>query len=312
MTKPDSALKIWALERFGGSTPTEGVRLFAESLVQQTGQFEPPVRLVAIARLVGVNPKPIYRNMAQSGGLEKIEGQLRIVLKSVSQQPPPVGSTTFMRMRFTYAHETAHGLFFDSDGNRIAPNDDPKLEEEMCNYAAGRFLIPQFMLRRFQFLDAQSELVPETLFQLAKLFQVSFHAFLLQVEEVISTLLKPGGVYILSRMERNRNEFGRSKPRCVVCIMAADAKRGRRSLLAGYEGVDHIKRVDERDDGGWSLEQFFRLGSEQQQPTRFTPPCEEILICPGKRQIRLVSRHRRLPGTAYIWTEAVMEDWQNT
>ena len=236
MTKPDSALKTWALERFGGSTPTEGIRVFAESLVQQAGQSEPPVRLAAIARLIGIDPKPVYRNVAQDGGLEKIEGKLRIVLKSASEQQPPVGSTMFMRMRFTYAHETAHGLFFGSDGNRIAPNDDPKLEEEMCNYAAGRLLIPHFMLNGMQFLDAQSQLVPETLFQLAKLFQVSFHAFLLQAEEVIGTLLRPGSIYMLSRMERNRNGFGRSKPRCIMCIMAAADKRGGRRTASGLRG----------------------------------------------------------------------------
>jgi len=94
--------------------------------------------------------------------------------------------------------------------------------------------------------------------------------------------------------------------------MAAADKRGGRTLLAGYEGVDHIKKAGVQDDEGWSLEQFFGLGSERQQPTQFTPPCEETVVCPGKATDQAYFSTSTATRTAYTWTEAVIKDWQET
>jgi hypothetical protein len=305
-----SEFERWAVDHFGGKNTSTAIKRFAERLVLETEQVAAPVQLAEVARSIGLEPMPIYRNIANDGLLDIVDGELRIVLNSTTGFHPPLGSPGFNRMKFSYAHELAHALFFDprsATPSRIAPTDAPRREEELCNAAASRFLVPRYLLQ--DVVTNATAISPDLLREYANRFQVSLWAFCVACEPVFAQQLPADRFFMLSKRSKNRSQFGRVKPRCVICFMADSLKLSGRPLLAAYQGLDNIRPLN---GGLWSLQMFFEEHLDSRQSRAPEWSSDEILLAPGKRAVRMIAKHRKVVGTAYVWTDGTVEAIEDT
>ncbi len=164
-----NSLEAWIVQRFGGPDAKDGLAKHAEKLVLQAGELRAPVRLAKIAQGMGLDPHPIYKPNALDGALKIIDGSLRIVLRHNRSTPPSATSHQYPRLRFSYAHEMSHALFYELGRKpqiRIAPQENYRAEEQLCNFAASRFLIPTFLLQ--QEVTGMRDLSPELFCALSK------------------------------------------------------------------------------------------------------------------------------------------------
>src|ERR1051326_8929591 len=153
-------LETWVLARFGGVDARQTLCDHAEKLVQATGTNLPPVNILMLAKAIGIVPWPIYESGTE-GAIKVIDSRARIVLRRLGKQH----QTPFAisgRTRFTYAHELGHALFYDLQSRppiRLAPEGFHRLEEQLCNKVASRFIVPEFLLQSE--LSSVFELSPE-------------------------------------------------------------------------------------------------------------------------------------------------------
>src|SRR5438270_56385 len=118
-----SDLELWVIEHFRGCDAKEAISRYAAKLVESTGIRTPPVCMVKLAKMVGIDPWPVYE-LGTEGALKIVNGKLRIVLnrgRAILGARSSIGG----RIRFTYAHEVAHALFYDLKSSppvRLAPS----------------------------------------------------------------------------------------------------------------------------------------------------------------------------------------------
>lgn len=226
---------------------------------------------------------------------------MRVVIGSPTGTMPSKGSPLFRRMKFTYAHELGHAVFWDLTQKppcRIAPTDSPRKEEEICNGLAEGFLVPRPMLSP---LTPGNDLFrPEFFIQTADLFQVSFQVALFALEDDVSRIIKPGQFCLVSCVSRKGQGFGRSKPRCLKCFVHDSARMKGKAFLSIHEGLDKVRPVPE-SSGAWSLLSNFEALMSGRTPTVFVT--SERIRWPDNRvvEIRRV-RHIKIGRLRYIWT----------
>ncbi|MCC6394686.1 MAG: ImmA/IrrE family metallo-endopeptidase [Bryobacterales bacterium] len=137
----------------------------------------------------------ILRDQFSDGSLEVVPGGFRIYLKSVTPGQIPLDTSEPqlpVRMRFTWAHELAHTMFYElPDGPNSAgdlpfprrPRPRKDRLEALCQYGAAAILIPLSVLReRYGILTT---LVPTIdLFSLARELKVSVEAIVRRLDSI--------------------------------------------------------------------------------------------------------------------------------
>lgn len=303
--KAVSDLGRWVLDRYGGSDPVSTIKFLAEDLVKSVGITKPPVRLSQIAQYIGLNPLPIYQSPSEQGeeGRLVLENDaLRIYLRTADGAPPRSGSRDFLRQRFTYAHELAHALLYDLDQHpqkRAAPRSSGREEEKLCNYAAGQFMVPPFLLEA-HFRNLQ-EVSLEELRRVANLFQVSQFSFLIHAEPLLAKLIPENRIYMASVECFGIRRTGRKEPRCIVCYVPESLKAKGLTFLHTYQRVARVMNVNSGDPTPWSLASFF------DSPDEGTGVHHERLKTPGGKVLVAESVHTRLSRSSYVWTEAKID-----
>lgn len=295
------SLATWIVDRFGGDDAKQAVSDYVEELVSKCGAISPPVRLAKVAERIGVNPNPIYKPNVTEGALKIVDGCIRIVLRNNSKTPPPPNSPRFRRMRFTYAHELGHTLFYDLDARpqtRVAPEGNYRFEEQLCNRAASRFLIPNFMLQKE--LAGVYELSPELLCALSNEFQTSVQTMAYRIAESVPDNLEADQIYILSTNAAGIRGLGVEKPRCLACLVPKQLSAQGLSFLHSFQGIDRIKQNSKTADSPWSLEEYFhkslnrRIGEEL--------ATHETLRCPDGHVVQLSAVHKTIGDGPLVWT----------
>lgn len=297
---PQTPLEAWVLDRFGGTDAKQALSDHAEKLVQATGITSPPVCIAKLAQIIGVDPWPIYEPSGE-GAIKVIEGRIRIVLRRSSQnrQAP---SALFGRTRFTYAHELGHALFYDlqvSPPVRLAPEGFHRIEEQLCNKAAARFLVPEFLLQSE--LSSVIGLSPELLRDLANKFQTSVQTIAYRVAEAFSAKLEPNRFYMLSANVAGIRGTGLEKPRCLICILSRRLLDQGVSFLQSYQGIDRVRSRVSGQSFSWSLEEYFLRRLDLRGGTRVES--EEVVECPRGSVLELRACHRTVERSGLVWTE---------
>lgn len=295
-------LESWVLNRFGGTDAKQSLSEHAEKLVLSTGINLPPVSMVKLARVIGVDPWPIYEPGTE-GAIKVINGRMRIVLRK-SNQNRHAPSAMVGRTRFTYAHELGHALFYDLASNppvRLAPTGFHRVEEQLCNKAASHFLVPGFLLKSE--LAGTNVLSPELLRELARKFQTSIQAIAYRVGEVFGDRMGPNQFYMLSANVSGIRGSGLVKPRCLICIVGRDLLEKKISFLQSYQGIDHIKRMVAGQKYAWSLEEYFHKLSDKQINT--AAESEEEVECPQGLVLGLKVRHTS--AGSLVWSEGSLK-----
>jgi hypothetical protein len=304
--KVDSAtftpLEKWVIDRFGGKDAKDGVSIHAEKLIYQAGIISPPVRLAKLAKAMGIDPAPLYDSKSTEGAMKVVDGRMRIVLRYGGKKAPGPESPGFNRMRFTYAHELAHSLFYDLQARppvRMAPEGAYRSEEQLCNRAASRFLVPEFMLQSE--LSSIQELSPELLTQLGKTFQTSLQTIAYRVADSFSPKGGENRYYILSANVTGIRGLGISKPRCLLCFLPANLRDQGVCLLQSYQGIDRVKRRLLQQSLPWSLVDYFRRGLDKITETKFLS--EEVVRSPNGALLELKGYHRTVGKSRMVWTQ---------
>ncbi len=302
--KRPSDIDCWVLKQFGGVDARASIIQHAEELVRSAGTRNAPVKLSEIANLLNVNPAPIYSEGSTQGALKIVNGQLRIVLRSKIKRPPPAGSVSFRRMRFTYSHELAHALFYDREHKppiRIAPRGCYRDEESLCNCAAATFLMPEYLLRPL--LDHVAEPSLDLLEELAQLFQVSVHVVAIQSRALFQPKLHDDRVYMLSCKSSGPARTSVEKPRCVLAFVSANLSRKGVRILNPNQGIERISSNNAPPSGGWSLSvNFDKLITARPNEVMTV---DEMLTCPGGEMVHFIGQH--IARGSFIWTSGRVE-----
>jgi uncharacterized protein DUF955 len=308
-SKKTSDLGKWVLNRFGGADPASSIQAYAEELVRGINTKNPPVRVSLVARSLGIDPHPIYHppsEQHEEGRLDVVDGGIRIHLRSRYGRPPHRNESGFQRMRFTYAHEVAHALFYDllaTPQRRIAPPARGREEEDLCNYAAGRFLVPQFLLS--DYLATDTRITLERLRHVACVFQVSLFCLLIQAGDGLPAHIPPNKIYTVSRMSTGLRQTGGKEPRCIVCYTPTLLQEAGVDFLHTYQKIDKIAVIRDGELQPWSLSDF--LKDTNRRPHGRSAVHREILVCPGGETMVAESIHTTLPKSSYVWTETTFE-----
>ena len=298
-----TAFEKWITERFGGPNARSGLTRYTEALIESLGIVSPPVALTKIAENLGLDPRPKYRKMLNPGSLQLVNGKLKMFLEGVA---PKVGTPRHRRMRFTYAHELAHCLFFDLSSmpnRRLAPIGAEKTEETLCNIVASHMLLPNSLVKKY--ISESQEPSIALAKTLADAFHVSIMATSIAFERFFcNTPLNK--VYILSQFERGKNGFGIKKPRCVVCLVPQVLQNARIQFLRPFQSIDHINsrnRLTGKREVAWSLHGLYQSNHFCGTPIELE--CEESLLLGPKCDIQAEahSRHVVLGKGRYIWSE---------
>jgi len=301
--RPQTPLEAWVLNQFGGVDAKQALCDHAEKLVQAAGITLPPVDMVKLAKAIGIDPWPIYEPGTE-GAIKVIDGRIRIVLRRTSQnrQAP---SAMVGRTRFTYAHELGHALFYDLQTRppvRLAPEGFHRVEEQLCNKAASRFLIPEFLLGSE--LSGISELSPELLRDLAHKFQTSVQTIAYRVAEAFSSRLQSDRFYMLSANVTGIRGSGLEKPRCLICILPRQLLDQDVSFLQSYQGIDRVRRRVSQQSLAWSLEEYFQRKLDRKSGARVES--EEVVESPLGSVLELKACHRTVERSGLVWTEGVV------
>lgn len=304
MRRQESEFSAWCKTTFGGKGNAADARNYAENILSSNGfDKSPPIHLGSVARSIGFDdPRPIYKSISGDGALEIVDSIMRIVISSNSQKPPPKNHPFFRRMKFTYAHELGHSLMWNLSQKppiRIAPNDDKRREEEICNGLACGFLMPQSLLKTVIEHSNDGLLQSRFYFAAAEQFQVSLQAFLFGAEPVICNLLGDDEFALVSLNSINRKQRGRRKIRCIQCFVPEVAKKNKRAFFSAFQGVDKACAYPDVSRH-WSLIDFHR---RLLHGTGAFFVAEECIRLPDKRVVELRGvRHERMGTSDYVWT----------
>jgi hypothetical protein len=303
-TKPETPLESWVLGRFGGVDAKQVLCEHAEKLVQATGTNLPPVNILMLAKAIGIDPWPIYESGTE-GAIKVIGGRARIVLRRLGKhQQTPFAIRG--RTRFTYAHELGHALFYDLQSRppiRLAPEGFHRLEEQLCNKVASRFIVPQFLLQSE--LSSVFELSPELIRDLARRFQTSFQAMVYRVAEDFSHRLLPDRFCMLSANVAGIRGAAVEKPRCLICVLPPGLSAQDVSFLQCYQGIERVKRYDGQQTFRWSLEEYFSQGLDRKTGARVET--DEVVKCPGGSVLELNWCHRTVEKSNLVWSDGTIK-----
>jgi hypothetical protein len=307
--KRQDLLETWILQSLGGGSAKEAMANRAESLVCQAGVTRAPVRLAKIAELMGLNPRPIYKPNTMDGSIKIIDGVLRIILKHEKSTPQFANSHNFRRLRFTYAHEMSHALFYDLHAvpqKRLAPHGNYRLEEQLCNLAASRFLLPTPILQTE--LSNIKDLSPQLLCTLSDHFQVSIQTIAYRLTEFVCDKLQIDRFYMISLHGTGVRGLGVHKPRCIACFIPKPLTEKGMIFLHPFQGIDRIKNGTGTDSNPWSLEEFFSRAMHKQSGGTFQ--ADETLRCPNGHYLRLKALHQTIGHGPLVWTTGTISDFQ--
>lgn len=250
MTKLTSFSK-WVINSFGGNSPKEAILNITNKLLLEANQKELPIKLSSIARIIGLNPYPIYRNQSSWGELININNKFRISLKMKSGKPPSIYWYGYPRLRFSYAHELIHCLFYDlssSPPKRIAPIANNNEEEELCNYGASLLLLPDYIVNKFINSLNSNDFIYEVQC-LSKKAKISLHASFIHLINNNYIKQTKNKLYILSSTHKGYRERGINKPRCIISVIY-DNYEVKKTFIPTYKGLEAI-------NDSWSLIKYF-------------------------------------------------------
>jgi hypothetical protein len=302
-TRPRTPLENWVITQFGGIDAKQALCDHAERLVQAAGTNMPPVDVLKLARTIGIDPWPVYEPGTE-GAIKIIDGHIRIVLRTTGQNRQTVLSK-IGRSRFTYAHELAHVLFYDPQTCppiRLAPEGFHRLEEQLCNKVASRFLVPESMLQSE--LSNVFELSPELLRYLADKFQTSIQAMAYRVAEAFASRLQPDRFYMLSANVAGLRGTALEKPRCLICILSQGLLEQGVSLLQSYQGIEAVKRYGAEQSLHWSLAEYFQHRLDRKRGARVES--EEVVKGPDGSVLEVKACHRTLDRSSLVWSEGTI------
>ena len=290
------SLKDWLIDRFGGNTEKEAISLIVNKLISRSNQQELPIKLSEIANLIGINPFPIYRNQTSFGQIIEINNEFRISLKMKSGKLPSVYWYGYPKLRFSYAHELIHCLFYDfsfKPPKRIAPLAKGNEEEKLCNHGAGLLILPNKIVKKY--VDTlQSNDIINVAGNLARKSHSSLHASMLYLIKNDFLGSDKNKLYILSRISEGYRNRGEKKPRCVISIRFYSNNK-KEAFLPTYKGLDFL-------GSSWSLLDYY---SHINSTSEFIVK-NEIIVYKGKKYI-LNGKHKQVSNSGYIWSDLNIE-----
>ncbi|UZJ40619.1 hypothetical protein OO006_09665 [Prosthecochloris sp. SCSIO W1101] len=292
------SLKEWLIDTYGGSTPKEAISIAANDLIRNTSQNELPVKLSEIASLIGINPSPIYRSQLSTGQLIEINNEFRISLKMKSGKPPSIYWYGYPRLRFSYAHELFHCIFYDfsfSPPKRIAPKSKGNEEEEYCNYGAALLLLPYKLTQKYiSTLKTNDIIIIAT--KLAKKSHTSLHTSFLHLLNSDFLTCNKRKLYILSSRHSGYRNRGNIKPRCILSAQYLNNDK-RKIFLPTYKGLETIA-------ASWSL-------LDHHNKIKSIPEyiVKNEIIEYNKNKYILNGLHKRINGSGYIWSDLYIDHY---
>jgi Zn-dependent peptidase ImmA (M78 family) len=295
---------LWCKRFFGGKGTSNDARSYAERfLYENVDSDRPPVNLRKLALAIGfTDPKVVYKDINGDGGLEIIESKMRIIFNSNLAPDGKLNIAKISRMRFTYAHELGHAILWDLNSGppkRIAPKDDSRKEEQICNGIACGFLMPKAMLRMLLDEEKYNIYKYNSYRVAAKKIGVSISALLYGIEEIISESIQIDRFIMLSAISKNRGQSGVNKPRCIQCIIHKDKMKYGKALFAAYEGLDSAKAVMP-DKMKWSIEEYY---NEMAYIKAEKYIAEERIKIRDNRVVELYDmKHEKVDKTGYVWS----------
>ena len=298
--------KKWLIDTFGGDTPLESVYNKVDSLLLEAGANKFPVNLTAIAKLIGINPTPLYRNQPFDGSLIIQDNEMRISLKRKSEKPPDIKSPDLPRMRFSYAHELIHCLAFDMSTLppiRRSPEPSGKEEESICNEGASRLLLPPDLLRQ-SFIN-ESGNNADKIIKISSIALVSLHTLVLQLFKYNIIPMKPNSLLILSLNTKSQRSNSRSKPRCIAAVYN-DENGEKHEYPSRYIGLECITLFREKEKK-WSLLSFHNNSRKNNSIIVNKEKLEFNLNKSDNKIICVSGIHKRLKMGNYIWSELISE-----
>ena len=173
----------------GNGKPEQIIKELAAKLLEKSGQFEPPVRLVSLLPYcpVSIVPRVHLAHLAHDAQMTKEGQDYQITVNKDHIRG---------RQRFSVAHEIGHSFFLpfrEADRRRDAPAGpmahEDGIEERLCNIFATEVLMPYSAFSRDL---AKRPLSPESIANLAQAYDVSFHAAALRAGEVANKPLLTG------------------------------------------------------------------------------------------------------------------------
>ncbi len=284
----------WLCDNFNAESPKQAISNAVEILLMKSNQKELPIKLSEIAKVIGINPTPVYQEQTPSAQLINVNNEFRISLQSKFGKPVNRNQSIYPKLRFSYAHELIHCLGYDFSSvppKRLAPQALKNEEEVLCNYGAGLLMLPEKLVEKYiSSLEDDDVLFIST--QLSKKAQVSLHASLLHLINV-DFLKNVNKLYLLSSNSEGYRSRGQKKPRCLLSAMyLKDNKLNQ--FLPTYKGLEAINKT-------WSLLKFHEriLGGATIIDINVK---NEIIRFMGKDYI-LNGKHRRVNESGYVWSD---------
>ncbi len=285
-----SSFNKWIIDNFGGVSSKEGIASVIDDLITKTKQDELPIKLSEIAKKIGINPYPIYRNQKSWGQIIEINNEFRISLRMKSGKPPSIYWYGYPKLRYSYAHELIHCLFYDfssSPPKRIAPEANGNEEELLCNHGASLLLFPQRQVEKF-IQNIQNSDIITIAKELAAKSHTSFHASLIYLLKNEFLKEKKNKLYILSSINEGYRGRGLKKARCVISALYDNNKRI--EFLPVYKGLEVIS-------DSWSLINFHKnLYSTTELHVK-----NEIIELDNKKYI--INGKHSLISSNYVWSD---------
>jgi len=278
--------------------------IYCERLLRNAGITQPPIRLAAVAELLGIEPRPIFRSQAEAGILDTTHG--RIYLHRNDGEIIRTGTSRYVQLRFTYAHELAHAMLYDfsrGPGERVAPQVSDLSEEEVfCNKAAAQLLMPDFLLA--QTFPPGVVLSGQLLREAARSYQVSLLTMAVRATQIFEGRLDSTEFHLLSGEISSLRQLGRVVPRCAACFLPSGLLLRKVQFLATHQRINRVHPPG-KPDTSWSLVRFF--GAPRRERPMHSEVEVELLKCDSRHVVRLTSQHHRLIGCRYVWTDGTIE-----
>lgn len=296
MGKKNYPLNKWLTNHYGSNSPKDAISLAVNNLIATSAQKELPVKLSEIAKLIGINPFPIYRNQFSTGQLIEVNNEFRIALKMKSGKPPSVYWYGYPRLRFSYAHELIHCLFYDfsfTPPKRIAPKAKGNEEEEYCNHGAALMLLPPKLVQEY-INSLEHDDIVSVATSLANKSHTSLHASMLHLINNGFLVCDKRKLYILSASHEGYRKRGDKKPRCILSAQYLHDNK-RQPFLPTYKGLEAISN-------SWSLIDYHnRINSTSEYLVK-----NEIIDYEKSKYI-INGQHKRITGSGYVWSDLIIE-----
>jgi Zn-dependent peptidase ImmA (M78 family) len=284
----------WLCDNFNAESPKQAISNAVEILLTKANQKELPIKLSEIAKVIGINPTPVYKEQTPSAQLINVNNEFRISLQSKFGKPININQSIYPKLRFSYAHELIHCLGYDFScipPKRIAPEAPKNEEEVLCNYGAGLLMLPEKLVGKYISTLEENDILFVSI-QLSKKAQVSLHASLLHLIN-IDFLKNINKLYLLSLNSEGYRNRGQKKPRCVLSAMYLEDYK-LQQFLPTYKGLEAINKT-------WSLLKFHERILEGAAIIDINVTNEIIRIM-GKDYI-LNGKHRRINESGYVWSD---------